>query len=308
MYPYKIFGMFYLYGLMISIGLILAFILLFFLGKKKNIHEDFMDFIFYDGIASIVVGFGSAALFQAVYNYIENPAAGFHLDGGITFIGGLIGGVICFLVIYFIFRPRLKGRLVDVLTMLPCAVLLGHGFGRIGCLFAGCCHGAKTDAWYGIMMRTAEYGWAKVVPTQLFEALFLFALCAVCLLLFFKKDFKHNMSVYLIGYGIWRFFIEYARADDRGAFVGGISPSQFWALLMIALGIGLIFLMNALVKKREEELKAEKEGAVLVQAAAETDESAPSETSERAQAMEEKRTEVKMPEEKQNTQETEKEL
>lgn len=256
MYPEKIFGLFYLYGLMISVGLIVAFVVLFFLGKKKNVDESFMDFIFYDGIASIIVGFGAAALFQATYNYIENPEEGFKF-GGITFIGGLIGGVICFLVVYFIFRPRLKGRLVDVLSMIPCAVLVGHAFGRIGCLFAGCCHGAETDAWYGIMMHTHEFGYAKVVPTQLFEAIFLFALFAICLILFLKKDFKHNMSVYLIGYGIWRFFIEYLRADDRGSFVGGISPSQFWAILMVVLGIGLIFLMNILVKKREEELALE---------------------------------------------------
>lgn len=256
MYPEKIFGLFYLYGLMISVGLIIAFVLLFFLGKKKNVDESFMDFIFYNGIASVVVGFGAAALFQATYNYIENPEAGFKF-GGITFIGGLIGGVVCFLAVYFILRPRLKGRLVDVLSMIPCAVLVGHAFGRIGCLFAGCCHGAKTDAWYGIMMHTHEFGYAKVVPTQLFEAIFLFALFAVCLILFLKKDFKHNMSVYLIGYGIWRFFIEYLRADDRGSFVGGISPSQFWAILMVVLGIGLIFLMNILVKKREEELALE---------------------------------------------------
>ena len=280
MYPDKIFGLFYLYGLMISVGLIVAFIVLFFLGKKRNVDESFMDFIFYNGIASIVVGFGSAALFQATYNYIENPEAGFNLGGGITFIGGLIGGVICFLAVYFIFRPRLKGRLVDVLSMLPCAVLVGHAFGRIGCLFAGCCHGPETDAWYGIMMHTHEFGYAKVVPTQLFEALFLFALFAVCLILFLKKDFKHNMSVYLIGYGIWRFFIEYVRADDRGSFVGGISPSQFWAILMVVIGIGLIFLMNHLVKKREEELALEKA------ATAETEGAEVTETTENAEIAE----------------------
>ena len=254
MYPYRIFNLFYLYGLMIAIGIVVAFLVLFYLGKKRNVDESFMDFIFYNGTASIVVGFGAAALFQAFYNYLENPEAGFELGGGITFIGGLIGGVICFLTVYFIFRPRLKGRLVDVLPMLPCAILVGHTFGRIGCLFAGCCHGAPTDAWYGILMHTHEYGYTKVVPTQLFEAIFLFALFAICLILFLKKDFKHNMSVYLIGYGIWRFFIEFLRADDRGQLVAGISPSQFWSILMVVIGIGLIFLMNFLTEKRKQEL------------------------------------------------------
>ena len=268
MYPYRIFNLFYLYGLMIAIGIIVAFLVLFYLGKKRNVDESFMDFIFYNGTASIVVGFGAAALFQAFYNYLENPEAGFELGGGITFIGGLIGGVICFLTVYFIFRPRLKGRLVDVLPMLPCAILVGHAFGRVGCLFAGCCHGAPTDAWYGILMHTHEYGYTKVVPTQLFEAIFLFALFAICLILFLKKDFKHNMSVYLIGYGIWRFFIEFVRADDRGQLVAGISPSQFWSILMVVIGIGLIFLMNFLTEKRKQELALAGETQALEKAIA----------------------------------------
>lgn len=310
MYPDKIFGLFYLYGLMISVGLICAFVLLFFLGKKRNVDESFMDFIFYDGIASIVVGFGAAALFQATYNYIENPAAGFKF-GGITFIGGLIGGVICFLAAYFIFRPRLKGRLVDVLPMIPCAILIGHAFGRIGCLFAGCCHGAKTDAWYGIMMHTHEFGYAKVVPTQLFEALFLLALFVICLILYLKKDFKHTMSVYLICYGIWRFFIEYLRADDRGSFVGGITPSQFWSIMMVVIGIGLIFLMNYFVKKREEELSAEGNAALAAEGAADGMSVSVVETQSVVAAEEDAQVvEGKSIEEKEigNTQETEKEL
>ena len=46
MYPHKIFGLFYLYGLMIAIGLLAAFAVLFYWGKKKKIEEKFVDFIF----------------------------------------------------------------------------------------------------------------------------------------------------------------------------------------------------------------------------------------------------------------------
>lgn len=256
MYPNKIFGLFYLYGLMIAIGILAAFGVIFYCGKKKKVEEKFLDFVFYNTIVAIAVGFGAAALFQATYNYIENPEAGFELGGGITFIGGLIGGAACFLIGYAIFRKRYTAKLVDVLSILPCAILIGHAFGRIGCLFAGCCHGPETDAWFGIHMHTSEYGYAKVVPVQLFEALFLFALFAICFILLMKKDFKHNMSVYLISYGVFRFLIEFVRADDRGSFLGGISPSQFWSILMVVLGVGLYFLMEYLLKKRKEELAA----------------------------------------------------
>ena len=254
MYPDKILGLFHLYGLMIGVGILACFSLLYLYGKKEKIEESFMDFVFYNTIVAIALGFGAAALFQATYNYIENPEAGFDFGSGITFIGGLIGGVVSFLVGYAIFRKRFKTRLVDIISFIPCCILIAHAFGRVGCLFAGCCHGEKTTAWYGIFMHTVEFGYAKVVPTQLFEALFLFALFAICFILVWKKKFKHNMSLYLIAYGIFRFLLEFLRADDRGQLLGVISPSQFWSLLMIVAGVAVYFLLEWLYKKRAAEL------------------------------------------------------
>lgn len=250
MLPDKIFGLFYMYGLMIAIGILACFGVIFYYGKKKGVEEKFTDFIFYNAIVSIVVGFGSAALFQATYDYIENPKAGFRLSGGITFIGGLIGGVACFLILYFIFRKRFKTRLYQVLSMPPCAILIAHAFGRVGCFFAGCCYGKETDGFFGVQFPDLPH---PVHPTQLYEAVFLFILFAICFYLLIKKDFKHNMSVYLIAYGIFRFCIEFLRDDDRGALVGGISPSQFWSLLMIAAGVGVFFLVRYLYKKHPEQ-------------------------------------------------------
>ena len=254
MYPDKIFGLFYLYGLMIAVGLLACFGVLFLYGKKKKIEGRFLDFLFYDAILAVILGFGSAALFQATYDFIENPKNGFRFDGGITFIGGLIGGIVTFLVVYAIFRKRYKTRLIDVLSIAPCCILIAHAFGRVGCLFAGCCHGPETDAWYGIYMHTSAFGYAKVVPTQLFEALFLFALFGICFFLVWKKDFKYNLSIYLIAYGIFRFVLEFVRADDRGQLLGGISPSQFWSIIMVIAGVGVYFLLNWLHKKRAAEL------------------------------------------------------
>ena len=253
MYPKKILGIFHLYGIMIAVGILACFFVLTLCGKKFKIQEKFIDFVYFNGIAAIALGFGAAALFQATYNYIENPANGFDLKSGITFIGGLIGGVIAFLGGYAIFRKRYKSRVTDILSIAPCCILIAHAFGRIGCFFAGCCHGAETDAWYGIYMYASSFGkYAKVVPTHLFEAIFLFALFAICFILLWKKKFRYNLSVYLIAYGIFRFFIEYLRNDDRGGFIPGISPSQFWSILMVVLGVGLIFLVEYLWKKRKQ--------------------------------------------------------
>jgi phosphatidylglycerol:prolipoprotein diacylglycerol transferase len=235
-----------MYGVMVAVGILCAFIVLFWYNKIKKIDTGFTDFVFYNGIASIVVGFGFAALFQSVYDYIENPEAGFRFSGSITFIGGLIGGVICFLVVYFFFRKKYTTKLYEVLSIIPCSIIIAHAFGRVGCFFAGCCYGKETDSFLGVKFPRLP---SPVHPTQLYEAVFLFVLFAVCTYLLLKWNFRHNFSVYLISYGIFRFSIEYLRGDDRGELIGNVSPSQFWSLLMIVIGVGLIFLVRYFYNK-----------------------------------------------------------
>lgn len=252
MLPDPIFLNIHMYGVMIAVGILCAFLTLFYLTKKKGVDVRFTDFIFYNGIASIVVGFGFATLFQSTYNYIKNPSAGFELGSGMTFIGGLIGGVACFLAIYFIFRKKYTTRLYEVISLLPCSILIAHAFGRIGCFFAGCCYGKETDSFLGVQFPDLPH---PVHPTQLYEAAFLFVLFAVSVYLILKKDFKHNLSLYLIAYGVFRFLIEYVRGDDRGALVGFVSPSQFWSILMVVAGVAIIFVMNRILNKAAQSEK-----------------------------------------------------
>lgn len=265
MHPQPIlFDKVYLYGVMIAIGILCCFFVLYFFGRIKGIKTSFLDFTFYNAIASIGIGFFTSALFQAIYNYIDNPKEGFNLFGsGITFIGGLIGGVACFIIIYFLFRKKLKGRILDILSLVPCCITIAHAFGRLGCFFAGCCYGKETHSWLGIhfpSMSENVYsdiiysaGYSKLYPTMLFESIFLFVLFALFSFLLIKYKFKHNMSLYLILYGLFRFFIEFIRGDERGGFIPGLSPSQFWSLIMIVGGIVLFFAVTPFFKKREQE-------------------------------------------------------
>ena len=266
MFPDPIFLNVHWYGVMIAIGLLCCFGFIFISFKKKKIEDRFTDFVFYNGVIAIAIGFVSAAIFQSFYDgttgkmfeaffkFIQNPQAGFNFNLRITFIGGLIGGAGCFLLIYLLFRKKYKNKLIDVLSIIPCAILVAHGFGRVGCFCAGCCHGMKTDSIWGVKFPNLP---DPVYPTQLYEAIFLFILFGVCTFLLFKYDFKHNLSVYLIGYGIFRFLNEFLRGDNRGDLVQGISPSQFWSILMVVLGVGLVFLMNWLLKRRNAQLLLE---------------------------------------------------
>ena len=258
----------YMYGLMIAIGILGTFITLTLLGKRQGISESFLDFSFFTGIGAIAVGFFSSMLFQALYNYIENPSAGFKIGESMTFIGGLIGGVATFLLVYWIARNKLHGRAVDLLPIAPCCITIAHAFGRLGCFFGGCCYGKATDSFLGVKFPHEYYRNGKlyvnedlltpVHATQLYEAVFLFIIFGVMLFLLLKFDFKYNMSVYVISYGIFRFCNEYLRGDHRGELVAGISPSQFWSILMIVIGVALIFFVKYFQPKRDAEKAAGK--------------------------------------------------
>ncbi len=240
----------YLYGVLIAIGLLACFVVLFWYSAKKKVDTKFVDFVFYNGIFSIVVGFLGAMLFQAFYNWLENPAGGFHFGQGMTFIGGLIVGASVFLVVYFSLRKRLSGRLMDILSIAPCCILVAHAFGRVGCFFAGCCYGKVTDSFLGVKFPGLP---EAVHPTQLYEAAFLFIMFGVCSYLLLKRDFKYNMPLYLGSYGIFRFLVEFVRGDDRGADILGMPPSQFWSILMVVLAVGLYFGMKYIYEKRSDK-------------------------------------------------------
>lgn len=264
MHPDPLFTIFgrgvYLYGICMAVGIIACFVFLYFTMRYKKFNEESSDMIIFIGIFGTGFGILSAALFQATYNYIADPSGGFRLDS-MTFIGGLIGGVASFVGVYLLYiyvvKPRTKikwlapefnATLTDALPFIPIGITIAHGFGRLGCFFAGCCYGKPTDSWIGLPCADGYYG--DVIPVQLFEMLFLFALGGVMAFLYFKFKFNYNFSVYAIAYGIWRFGIEYVRADDRGQFLGtALSPSQFWSIIMVLIGIGYIFLQKYVLAK-----------------------------------------------------------
>ncbi len=270
MYPDELFNIFGIgidmYAICFIVGVIACLIFTIITMKKSGYSASASDTIIIIGILAIILGLLFAVLFQSFYDFIANPSNGFKITGRMTFLGGLLGGVISFLGLYFLYvyaiNPRLKKTnffksdmnkgVWYLVRIAPISITIAHGFGRIGCLFAGCCHGHVTTEWYGIW--NAEVG-AKTVPIQLYEAIFLFVLSGVMVLLLFKFHMKDNMAIYLVSYGIWRFVIEYFRDDYRGNFIPGISPSQFWCIIMILGGIAIFFIYRYFDNKIENKQK-----------------------------------------------------
>ena len=241
----------YMYGLCIAVGILVCLLVLYLYTKKKNMPERVQDFIFIVTIVAIAIGFLAAKLFEAVYEWIDTGKFDF-AHSGITAMGGFIGGGAAFILAYFVggkffFKGKEEGlhkkEFNKILLCAPCGITIAHAFGRLGCLCAGCCHGAfiSHEAGHGGLYMRADGVWGYYVPTQLYESLFLFVLFGVLSYLYFHRS-NITMQVYLIAYGVWRIIIEFFRTDSRGAVILGLYPSQWQSIIFIAGGVAMLLI------------------------------------------------------------------
>ncbi|MFA6625058.1 MAG: prolipoprotein diacylglyceryl transferase family protein [Bacilli bacterium] len=252
MYP-KIGGIIPTYPILLCLGVFMCFVYLHIYYRHTEHQKSLVTAIEINACFAVAVGVICALLFQNLYDFIDNPAE-YTWNWDMTFFGGLLGGVASFLIGYFAVMRKQYGPFMDKLLIIaPACISVAHGFGRIGCFFNGCCYGLPTDSWVGIKFTTTA---TKVIPTNLFEAIFLLLLSVLLLSLAVRKHFVFNFPIYMLSYGVFRFVIEFFRGDERGSFIPGISPSQFWAIILFIGGIAYLILEILLInRKRKEEIK-----------------------------------------------------
>ena len=253
MYPYDVFLGMDLYEILLVLAFFAALIYFRIWADRAHLVAKLQNLCIFGAMFGIVGGYGAAVLAQAFYNFLDDGVFEIVQGTGATFYGGLIGGAAVFIALYFVGGHFLKveapAHFFEVSEIAGGAIALAHGIGRIGCLFAGCCHGSVTDAWYGIY--NVALG-AKTVPVQLFEALFLIGLSAF-LSWRLWRGMRGNLGLYLSCYAVWRFFAEYLRSDDRGQSpIAFLSPSQLTAVILFLAGVGVLVLQRSLTKPRSE--------------------------------------------------------
>jgi phosphatidylglycerol---prolipoprotein diacylglyceryl transferase len=169
-------------------------------------------------------------------------------NGGLAYYGGLVFGTAG--ALWVLHRDRLP--LLKVADVTFIGVSMGLFFGRIGCFLAGCCYGVVTGHPPGVAFpewSPASEGQFRegllahpsmpslpVHATQLYEAFGCLAL-SVALSRWSPRHQRFDGQtslLFLIGYAVLRFAIEYLRADDRGIY-GGLSTSQWLSLAIVAL-------------------------------------------------------------------------
>ncbi len=251
MYP-KIFGVIDSYVVMVLLGVITAifFFVLYLIKIAKLKKIEIIDLLIV-AVITIFVGIIFACLFENVYEWIKNGQIKWIWS--MTFYGGLIGGVVTFILMYvFYYKKRHEGIFDKILIIAPGCISIAHAIGRIGCFLAGCCYGKVTDSPIGVIFPNIEPIGAARIPTQLIEAIFLFILSAILLVFAFKKVSNYTMIIYIASYTIFRFIIEFYRDDERGVTLA-LSPSQIWCIILFALIPLWIFIFRKFFFKKCSE-------------------------------------------------------
>ncbi|MBB4826344.1 phosphatidylglycerol:prolipoprotein diacylglycerol transferase [Sporosarcina luteola] len=237
----------YGYGLMIAIGIFLAYQLLVYRAEK---HQFDLKHISSLTLWGLLGGFFGAKLLYWLTQLPEifsNPGILLNIGEGYVVYGGIIGGILTGLLYCKIHQlPFLQH-----LDLFAPSIALAQGFGRIGCLLAGCCYGAETNSWFGITFHHSDIApnGIALVPTQIMESVFSFGVC-VLLLFVAKRTDKVGIVAcsYLILYSTGRFIIEFFRGDIIRGEVGILSTSQFIALLIV-LAASLILVLQKCQKQ-----------------------------------------------------------
>ncbi|MDO5716327.1 MAG: prolipoprotein diacylglyceryl transferase [Tissierellia bacterium] len=189
-----------------------------------------------------------AILFDKGYPFMERLQMTF--SGGMVFLGGLIGGLVGTLL--FLYQYKLETlRTLDIFAVgLPILQM----FGRMGCFFAGCCYGQRTNSCIGVVFPEGSLAPSGVplIPTQLFGVAG--NLLLVAYLLFYTRKTRESgkvMGWYLVLYSIGRFILEFFRGDEIRGLYGSLSTSQWISIPLLAMGLFLLFWKG----KRELYLK-----------------------------------------------------
>lgn len=230
------------YGLMYVIGFLLAW----WLARRRCQRSDSPvrpaevdDLIFYAMLGVIV---GGRVGYCLVYGWDELTSDPLYLfkitDGGMSFHGGLVG----VMTAMWLYGRSIGKTIWQILDFVAPLVPLGLGFGRIGNFINGELWGKPTDVAWGVI-----YKGQTLHASQLYEAILEGFVLFAILWWYSSRPRPHTAvsAMFLMFYGIFRFFIEFYRVPDAHLghlALGWVTMGQVLSAPMILVG-GIMLVM-----------------------------------------------------------------
>lgn len=272
-----------------------------------HVNDDELFGFFAAGVIGLLLGarLGSCLIYDPSHMYLKKPWLIFwpFQDGqftglaGMSYHGGFVGGFLGMLI-WCLTKKMDFWKWLDGMCL---AIPLGYTFGRLGNFLNGELFGRITTMPWGMVFPyaqrfSANQEWVREFaaqcgmviadnarfvnlprhPSQLYEAFFEgIVLFAILFSIRKVKPFDGFISaMYSIGYGVFRFFIEYFRQPDLdmgykiakdanapmyiNASYANLSTGQILCILMIVIGLAII----VGCKIRDKNIKAGKKNVV----------------------------------------------
>jgi len=246
------------YGLMWLAGFFVVWALLVWRVRRGEVQrvlagmrrEDVSDVVIAAFFGAVLGGRIGYVLFYNFAYFAAHPLAVISpvVDGrfvgisGMSFHGGVVGAALAL----WVFARRRKWSLLALTDFALPAVPLGYLFGRIGNFLNGELWGRVTDSVLGMYFAAAPDGGALLrYPSQLLEAF-----CEGSVLFAVLWPLRMRLArwrgmmtgLFLCGYSIARFVVEFVRAPDvqLGFVAVGLTMGQLLSLGMMGVGVVLL--------------------------------------------------------------------
>lgn len=210
------------------------------------------NLITYGAFGVILGGRVGYVLFYNFDQWLRDPLWLFRVwEGGMSFHGGLIGVILAMLI----YSCRINRPFLAVTDFIAPIVPLGLGFGRLGNFIGQELWGRVSDVpWAMVFPKAMDPEGIARHPSQLYQA-FLEGLVLFIIVFWFSAKPRPRgavSGVFLIGYAIFRFSVEFVREPDQGIgfdLLGWMTRGQLLCVPMFLLGLGLLVYAYAFASK-----------------------------------------------------------
>ncbi len=249
------------YWFMLTLAIIVGAIITVRMARRHGLSEhDALQAVFY----SVLLLFPMARLVYAIQYWDQFSGAPWRRlidpnQGGLALLGGLLGFSAGAFYLYW--RHASVAAYLD--AGVP-ALALGLFLGRIGCFLAGCNWGKTTELPWAVCFPPPHHAWRQqlkagligpdaplslpVHPTQLYESFFGLGVFAVALW-WLRREYAGGVSKQpgrtflcaISAYAVFRFLVEYIRADASGLHFGPLTVAQGLSLVIFVTCTGILF-------------------------------------------------------------------
>lgn len=223
----------HVWGIMVALGILVGAAISAKFAEKKGLDKE----VIYSGATWVIIAalLGARAFHAFIYHpsvYFSDPLEILRVwNGGMSVMGGFLGAIVG----YTLFIKAKKITWMEYADAFIYGLPLGLGCGRIGCFLIHDHPGTLTNSPLGVQYPDGvrhDHGLYLSINGFLLALAFFFLQ---------KKTRPRGffIQVFLIWYGIVRFFLDFYRVIDRRFMM--LTPAQYISLFMVILGSGWMY-------------------------------------------------------------------